>query len=306
MIGAENGRREERRLKRRARGETTPASRRIRWLHAGSLVMRLRLARSPPAVIRCAKIDSVDAAADSSADPVREALANDYDNFAEAYTAETEANLVNGYYERPAILDLAGEVAGRRILDAGCGAGPLFASLRDRGANVTGIDSSAKMLELARQRLGDGADLQLADLRRPLPFPDAMFDDVIASLVLHYLEDWTAPLSELRRVLLPGGRLIAAVDHPFQSQMQAPPGADYFAVRPWSFEWTFGGQTAPMTFWHRPLHAMTDAFTAAGFRIAVISEPPLAPRAREMFPDQLANVPSDSFLCFLFFVLEAV
>ena len=33
------------------------------------------------------------------------------------------------------------------------------------------------------------------------------------------------------------------------------------------------GQTFPMTFWHRRLHAMTDAFTAAGFRISVISEP---------------------------------
>jgi SAM-dependent methyltransferase len=171
---------------------------------------------------------------------------------------------------------------------------------------VTGIDSSAKMLKLARQRLGDSADLQLLDLRRPLPFPDAAFDDVIASLVLHYLEDWSAPLAEFRRVLVPGGRLIAAVDHPFQSQVQAPPGADYFATRPWSFEWTLGGQTAPMTFWHRPLHGMTDAFTAAGFRIAVISEPPLAPGARDAFPDQVANMPSDSFLCFLFFVVEAV
>jgi hypothetical protein len=47
-----------------------------------------------------------------------------YDSFPEAYTAETEANLLNGYYMRPAILDLAGDVAGRRILDVGCGSGP--------------------------------------------------------------------------------------------------------------------------------------------------------------------------------------
>ena len=42
---------------------------------------------------------------DSSARPANQTAANDYDSFAEAYTAETEANLVNGYYERPAILD---------------------------------------------------------------------------------------------------------------------------------------------------------------------------------------------------------
>jgi len=112
-------------------------------------------------------------------------------------------------------LALAGHVAGRRILDVGCGSGPLSEALRDRGAIVTGLDASAKMVELARRRLGDGADLQVADLGGPLPFPGSAFDDVIACLVLHYLEDWTGPLAELRRVLKPGGRLIVAVDHPF-------------------------------------------------------------------------------------------
>jgi hypothetical protein len=59
-----------------------------------------------------------------------------------------------------------------------------------------------------------------------------------------------------------------------------------------------------MSFWHRPLHAMTDAFTAAGFRIAVISEPAPAPDTpRELLPDDIAA--RRPFLCFLFFVLHA-
>jgi SAM-dependent methyltransferase len=237
------------------------------------------------------------------ADP---AAANDYDSFAEAYSAETEANLINGYYARPAILALAGEVAGRRILDAGCGSGPLSAALRDRGASLTGIDSSAKMLELARRRLGGDADLQVADLARPLPFPDGAFDDVIASLVLHYLEDWGLPLAELRRVLTPGGRLIVAVDHPFAIyaiHREAGRKTDYFATYNWTEEWSMGDQSALMSFWHRPLHAMTDAFTAAGFRIAVVSEPPPAPAARELLSGDLGD--KSAFLCFLFFVLQA-
>ena len=141
---------------------------------------------------------------------------------------------------------------------------------------------------------------------RPLPFPDGAFDDVVASLVLHYLEDWTAPLAELRRVLTPGGRLIVAVDHPFHRATSSMPVPRPTTSRPTrrTEEWTFGGQTAPMSFWHRPLHAMTDAFTAAGFRISVISEPHPAPGARELFPDELAAKPDD-FLCFLFFVLHA-
>jgi SAM-dependent methyltransferase len=233
----------------------------------------------------------------------RRTVLNDYDSFAEAYADDSESNLINGYYCRPAILDLAGAVAGRRILDIGCASGAVFEALRDRGAMVTGIDSSAEMVKLARQRLGDGADLRQADLGDPLPFPGGAFDDVIASLVLHYLEEWTAPLAELRRVLTPGGRLIMAVNHPYVFKLMFP-DADYFEIQPWSAENTFSGQQAVLTTWHRPLPAMNDAFTAAGFRIAVISEPPPAPAARELFPDELTAKPR--FLCFLFFVLEAV
>jgi SAM-dependent methyltransferase len=114
---------------------------------------------------------------------------NDYDSFAEGDTAANETSFVHAYHERPAMLALAGDVAGRRILDAGCGSGPLLGALRDRGTIVTGIDKSAGMLEQARRRLGADADLQVAELGSPLPFPDDTFDDVTASLVLHYLED---------------------------------------------------------------------------------------------------------------------
>jgi SAM-dependent methyltransferase len=243
----------------------------------------------------------------SPAEPAGQAAANDYDSFAEAYSAVNEASLLNAYYERPATLALAGDVAGRRILDAGCGSGPLFAALRDRGAVVTGVDNSARMLELARRRLGDDADLRIADLGSPLPFPDGAFDDVIASLVLHYLEDWTAPLAELRRVLRPGGRLIASVDHPLQGHSLVRPGGDYFATFQYSDEITApGGQSFTLTLWHRPLPAMITAFTGAGFRIAAIDEPLPAPDTpRELFPDSLREGRQTGFLCFMFFVLEA-
>jgi SAM-dependent methyltransferase len=238
-----------------------------------------------------------------SADPADPSRVNDYDSFAEAYSAENEVSLANAYYERPATLALAGDVAGRRILDAGCGSGPLFAALRDRGAVMTGFDSSAGMLELARRRLGADADLRVADLGRPLPFPDGAFDDVIASLVLHYLEDWTAPLAELRRVLRPGGRLIASVMHPIHGHPLVRPGVDYWATYQWDDENIFG----TLRYWHRPLPAMIDAIVGAGFRISAISEPaPALDTPRELLPDFLQDKPPGAgFLCFLFFVLQA-
>ena len=75
-----------------------------------------------------------------------------YDGFAEAYAKQNETGLFNAYYEKPAMLALAGDVSGRRILDAGCGAGPTMAALRKASASVVGFDVSAAMVDLARQR----------------------------------------------------------------------------------------------------------------------------------------------------------
>ncbi|WP_299951868.1 class I SAM-dependent methyltransferase [uncultured Modestobacter sp.] len=228
---------------------------------------------------------------------------NDYDSFGAAYSAENDVNLINRHYERPAMLDLVGNVRGRRVLDAGCGSGPLAAELLSRGAAVTGFDSSAVMVDLARERLGADADVQVADLSAPLPFADGSFDDVTMSLVLHYLRDWGAPLAELRRVLRPGGRLVLSVNHPSLYKMLHPE-SDYFALTEWTDEYDFGGQPAVLTYWHRPLHAMTDAFSDAGFQLARISEPPWSPDTpAELLPPQFAG--RTSFLSFVFFVLVA-
>lgn len=230
--------------------------------------------------------------------------ADHYDSFAQSYSRANESGLFNAHYERPAMIELAGDVHGRRVLDAGCGSGALSEALRARGAIVAGFDSSPAMLELARERLGEDADLQVADISLPLPFADGAFDDVVVSLVLHYLKDWTAPLSELRRVLKPGGRLLLSVNHP-RILESSDPSADYFSVTQYSDEYTFtDGQSWELTFRHRPLHAMTDAFTEAGFRIAVISEPPFLPDTpRELLPPELGD--RTAFICFIFFVLNA-
>ncbi|MFC8800085.1 class I SAM-dependent methyltransferase [Promicromonospora sp. NPDC057138] len=181
----------------------------------------------------------------------------------------------------------------------------MSAELRDRGAEMTGFDGSPGMIELARRRLGDDVPLTVADLAQPLPYADDAFDDVVASLVLHYLEDWQPPLAELHRVLRPGGRLILSVNHPLARPLLFP-DEGYFGVRQFSDEFEFAGQPGTLTFWHRPLHAMSDDFTAAGFQIASIAEPPPSPDTpAELLPPRIASGERTAFVSFLFFVLEA-
>jgi ubiquinone/menaquinone biosynthesis C-methylase UbiE len=224
---------------------------------------------------------------------------NDYDRFARVYSDDAEHNAFNALYERPESLRLMGDVAGLKVLDAGCGSGAHAAALIASGAIVTGIDKSSGMLALARERLGGHAALFEADLAAPLPFADGAFDRVLAALVLHYIEDWSMPLREFRRVLAPRGKLVVSTHHPFCDHLLAG-GQDYFATFQLDDRWEKGGEIMEMRYWRRPLHAMTAALSSAGFAIDAITEPLPLPEARERFPADyklLSTQPQ-----FLFFV----
>lgn len=100
-----------------------------------------------------------------------------------------------------------------RVLEVGGGEGRLSARVRDDlGADVTLVDLSERMVELAQKK---GLDAYVADVQQ-LPFEDASFDLVIAAWMLYHVPDIDRGLAEIARVLGPGGRLVAntnSVDH---------------------------------------------------------------------------------------------
>ena len=101
-----------------------------------------------------------------------------------------------------------------RVLDAGCGSGRLTVALTQAGAAVTGIDTNAGQLEMAQRRAekaGVTMTLREADFNAPLPFADASFAAVTSRLALMAARDAVATLTELRRVLEPGGRLVTVL-----------------------------------------------------------------------------------------------
>jgi SAM-dependent methyltransferase len=225
-----------------------------------------------------------------------------YDAIAVAYARDNESSAWNAHYERPAALSLLGDVTAKRVLDAGCGAGAHAAALVERGAEVTGIDSSAGMLAIALERLAGRAHLLRGDLREPLPFADRSFDAVLASLVMHYLPEWEPTLREFHRVLAADGRLVISTHHPFMDHAVAG-ASDYFATYAFSEDWRRGDRTFTMRFWHRPLSAMVSALQAAGFDIDRIDEPQPDPAVRGLDPDAWRSLTSEPR--FIFFTASA-
>ncbi|WP_019432121.1 class I SAM-dependent methyltransferase [Streptomyces sp. AA0539] len=213
-----------------------------------------------------------------------------YDEMAAEYAEHSAAGLANAHYDRPAVLSLAGDLTGLRVLDAGCAAGHLARLLAEGGAaSVTGIDISAAMVALARERCPAGT-FHRADLAAPLDlFEDGAFDLVTASLVLHYLADWGPPLAELRRVLRPGGALVMSVHHPGEDwRWFGRP--DYFRTEQIEDTWTVAGKPRTVRFYRRPLSACFNALRDAGFTVDRLLEPQPQPAGREVDPEGYASM----------------
>lgn len=107
---------------------------------------------------------------------------------------------------------IEGDLAGRRVLDVGCGTGRLAAELAGRGAKVWGVDPSAEMLAEARRRVGRSVGLKQGPAEA-LPFQDGWFERAVLRLVVH-LVDRGRTLPEVRRVLAPGGLAVIATFRP--------------------------------------------------------------------------------------------
>ncbi len=197
-----------------------------------------------------------------------------WETLAEAYADRVETKPHNADYERPAVLSLLPDVAGMRVLDAGCGPGVYADILVDRGARVVGLDRSPTMVALARRRLGGRAAFLQADLSDPLPLAAGPpFDLVLSSLTLHYVEDWRTPFREFRRLLRPGGWLIVSVGHPLADYDRFRREANYFEIEPVEEAWTGFGVPVRVAFYRRSLAAMINPLLAAGFRLDRILEP---------------------------------
>ncbi|CAM01585.1 methyltransferase family protein [Saccharopolyspora erythraea NRRL 2338] len=216
-----------------------------------------------------------------------------YGRFAEAYARHSEDSPANAYYDRSAVLELAGDVAGKRVLELGSAAGALTEQLVYRGAHVLGLDREPEMVRLARLRLGQRARFEVADLAEPLTtVPTGSIDLVVASLVLHYLADWAPVLAELHRCLVPGGALVLSVHHPAADWQWAgrPVYLDTTLV---TETWHLGDQPVEVSFYRRPLSQIFRLLRQAGFTIEQLEEPRPLPALEAANPKAYKTLSSE-------------
>jgi SAM-dependent methyltransferase len=176
---------------------------------------------------------------------------------------------------------LLGEVAGRRILEIGCGGAQCGRWLATQGAEVTGIDLSWGQLRHSRRldaRAGTAVPVIQADAQR-LPFRDCTFDLCCSAYgALPFVADVGAVLREAARVLRPGGRCVFSTSHPVRWSFLDDPGEgglvavhSYFDRRAYVEE-DERGETTYVEH-HRTLGDWVRGIVAAGLRLIDLVEP---------------------------------
>lgn len=222
-----------------------------------------------------------------------------YNDLAEAYAALVDTKPHNAYYERPAMLSLLPDVNGKQILDVGCGPGAYAEWLVAHGAQVVAFDANKKMVRLARQRLGDKAQVLLANLESPLDFlNDASFDVIVAPLVMDYVKDWDPPFREFHRVLKAGGCLVFSMEHPYGKFYIHRETGNYFNVELVEYTWRGFGKPVVVPSYRRPLNGVINPLLKAGFTLNQVLEPLPTQEFRLVDPDDYEELIRDpGFMC---------
>jgi SAM-dependent methyltransferase len=182
---------------------------------------------------------------------------------------------------REAEVRLLGPVAGRRILEVGCGAAAGARWLMTEGAEVVAVDLSTGMLRhavAAAEASGVRPMLVQADAMA-LPFRDGVFDIAFTAFgAVPFVDDSAAMMREVFRVLRPGGRWVFSTSHPMRWIFPDDPGEDglvavhsYFDRRPY-VEFDAVGEPTYVEH-HRTLGDRIRELVGAGFRVVDVIEP---------------------------------
>ena len=209
-------------------------------------------------------------------------LAQGWDSHAQEWIAWTRTRLDSYESHRKAFLPLVPS-PGHLTVDVGCGEGRVSRDLQTLGHRVVGIDRSFAMSHSAAAHPVEPVPAIVADAAE-LPLATGTADCAVAFMSLHDIDNMTAAVKEIARVLTVGGHLVIAIVHPINSAGHFPGDKDDqtrpFVIdesytRPKHYVTTRARDGLTMTYHgeHRPLQTYTEALTDAGFVINRLLEP---------------------------------
>jgi ubiquinone/menaquinone biosynthesis C-methylase UbiE len=182
--------------------------------------------------------------------------------FAERYSTIAENPYQNCFKYSRYLLDqwldkfIPARGDGLKMLDLGCGTGYHLAKYRERGFELTGVDGSEEMLEQARA-INPRIEFHQGDVTN-VPLPDASFDYLVCIEVLRYLPDIGPCVSEIFRLLKPGGMALVTAAPPLQANL-------YPLVNKITASKQVGNLTHLKQFFHSS-GKLTREFSGAGFK----------------------------------------
>ena len=196
----------------------------------------------------------------------------------------------------PAIFNLLGDIAGQKILDAGCGNGYLSRLMAQQGANVVGLEPATPLIQYAIEREKQnplGIQYVQADLSRWKTVQ--RFDAIVANMVLMDIPDYEAALDSCFAHLGRNGRFIFSITHPCFEASDSEFRANGFITVKDYFQTHIIQQGIGQRV-HRPLSHYFQALLTRGGRINAVIEPQLTPEQAQYPPERERNLHIPSFL----------
>ncbi|WP_257280927.1 class I SAM-dependent methyltransferase [Endozoicomonas sp. ISHI1] len=195
-----------------------------------------------------------------------------YEQFARDYEKAIVDNIYNGNLERPSLIAMLPELAGKNVLDLGCGPGVYAEYLLNQGASVTAVDVSQEMIKIVIEKLGDKVQAYPQDLSRGLPQEkDASYDIIICPLTVHYIEDVSLLFGDVKRLLKQGGVFIFSTHHPVVD-LEVSPSGNYFQKELVTEEWDTVGHLVEVSFYRRSLTEWFESLASVGLCVTQLSE----------------------------------
>ncbi|WP_029270578.1 class I SAM-dependent methyltransferase [Virgibacillus alimentarius] len=235
-----------------------------------------------------------------------------WDRYAETYSAahNEKGDIHKEIFLNPTLLSLMGTVKNKKVLDAGCGEGYFSRILAKSEANVTAIDYSEKMLEIAKERTpidlridykhGSCEDLNFLE--------DNSFDLIVSNMVIQDFANYEKAFQEMYRLLVNGGYFIFSILHPCfvtpESGWEKTKDGEklHWNVDKYFYEGVYEqrlGDKEKKLLFHRTLTSYVNNVIKAGFILEGLVEP-------KPSEDKLSKYPSfeEDFRCADFIVFK--